>query len=144
MAILRGPDHYASVEDQLAALRPGGRRDSAICRILHETIPTYSWVGIYRQTADEMALAAWSGVGPANLLRLPSSDSRESREENNVRAHAQTGRFLAAARAETQIPFAGTDGAGVLAVASEHRGAFGPADRDLLRLVVALLEDRDR
>ena len=144
MAILRGTDHYALAEEQLAALPPSGRRDSAICRILHGTIPTYSWVGIYRLAADELALAAWAGEEQPRSLRLDGSESREPREENDLRGLAQPGRFVTTARAESAIPFATADGTGVLAIASAHRGAFGPADRDLLRLVAAMLEDRRR
>jgi putative methionine-R-sulfoxide reductase with GAF domain len=136
MTTLRGPDPYALAEERLAALEsaPGGERsDRAACAILHESVPTHSWVGIYRTQGAALALVAWAGGGAPAARHLPLGAGDVVRVTDDVRADPQARALFPATRAEIVVPLAPSRaGAGVLVIASEHRGAFGPADRALL------------
>ncbi len=147
MAILRGPDPYALAEERLAAL-PGGRfrerRDAEICRLLHETIPTYSWVGIYRPGTTGLLLSGWAGLSQPPAPHLHRLIDRQSRVLNDLWADPQSRPLFPDTRAEAVIPLTADDRSGAIVVASEHRGAFGPADLDLLRAVAQIVSAREQ
>lgn len=150
MTTLRGPDPYAEAEEHLAALFVTGgwgeRFFAPVCAILHETVPTYTWVGLYRDEGTTLVLAAWSGAAlPAaqRLPRLPAlggASGTESLVLNDAQDDPLVGSLVAESRAVSVLPLRWRPkGAGALVVASAHRGAFGPADRALLALVIARL-----
>ncbi|HEY8596926.1 MAG TPA: GAF domain-containing protein [Thermomicrobiales bacterium] len=146
MTTLRGPDPYAEAEERLAALfvtgRGGERWYAPVCAILHEAVPTYTWVGIYRVGRVALELAAWSGAVAPATQRLPllpglaGAAGAEPLVLNDARGEPLADALTADTRAVIALPLGrGGRGAGALVVASAHRGAFGPADRALLELV---------
>jgi len=151
MTTLRGPDPYADAEEHLAALfvtGQGGERFYApVCAILHEAVPTYSWVGAYRVEGAALALVAWSGVAAPLAQRLPllpglgGASGRELFVLNDAQGEPLVAALVADTRAVIALPLGwGRQGAGALVIASAHRGAFGPADRALLELVARRLD----
>ena len=131
MTSLRGPDPYAAVEDALATL--AGRDASAVaavCDLLHETIPTYTWVALIRR--ERSAVRIDCQRGQPYRVGLPNTAALLCAAATNIADVAATPPWDAAfpaARALIAVP-AGPDRA--LVVASAHRGAFGPTDRALL------------
>lgn len=150
MTTLRGPDPYAEAEDHLAALFVTGgwgeRFYAPVCAILHETIPTYTWVGIYRVEGSTLVLDAWSGAALPAAQRIPvpptlgGASGTEPFVLNDAQGDPVVRSLVAETRAVMTLPLQwGKKGAGALMIASAHRGAFGPADRALLALVTARL-----
>jgi GAF domain-containing protein len=43
----------------------------AIVRLLNSTVPSYSWVGIYRVDGKDLVLDAWSGPAATEHTRIP-------------------------------------------------------------------------
>lgn len=155
MTTIRGADPYAEVEERVGALFGGtadlGELYEGVCRILNEAVPTYNWVGIYLVEGEELALAAWRGPAPTEHLRIPlgrgicgaAAASGETIVVDDVNADP---RYLACflnTRAEIVVPIVSGERVwGEIDIDSEHRGAFGPADRALLEGIAARLAGR--
>lgn len=154
MTTLKGPDPYADAERRLDALfnqaAPcvSGDLYRDVCAILNETIPTYNWVGIYLVAGDDLLLAAWQGPAATEHARIPvgagicgaAAATGETIVVDDVNADP---RYLACfinTRAEIVVPIV-ADGVvhGEIDIDSDHRGAFGPADRDFLEALAARL-----
>ncbi len=137
MTSLRGLDPYVAAERALAPLfaqRPPAAL--ALCRVLHETVPTYTWVGLVRLTTAEGRVLAQQGI-PQRAITLPAGCATllagiGTLVVPDVLGMAPYRDCFPGARALIAIPL----GPGMaLVVASEHQGAFGLADRELLALV---------
>ena len=156
MTTMHGTDPYAVAEERLDALFAGtdgvGALYEGVCAILHESVPTHNWVGIYLVEGAELVLAAWRGPAPTEHVRIPlgqgicgaAATSGETIVVDDVNADP---RYLACflnTRAEIVVPIKGEDGRvwGEIDVDSDHRGAFGAADRELLEGVAARLAAR--
>jgi putative methionine-R-sulfoxide reductase with GAF domain len=134
---LRGPDPYAAAEARLAPLL--ARQPSppaAICRALHETVPTYTWVGLALRDGNTLRLVAQHGTTRRPTALSPACTALLATDAtlvvHDVAANAAYRACFPDARALIALP-AGP-GAHLL-VTSEHRGAFGLADRALLEQV---------
>jgi GAF domain-containing protein len=152
---IKGPDPYASAEERLAALFAGTDDLAAlydgVCRALNEAVPTHNWVGIYLVEGDDLVLAAWHGPAPTEHVRIPlgqgicgaAASSGETIVVDDVNADP---RYLACflnTRAEIVVPIKDARAVyGEIDIDSDHRGAFGPADRALLEDVAARLAAR--
>jgi putative methionine-R-sulfoxide reductase with GAF domain len=140
MTSLRGPDPYASAEARLAPLlahRPPA--PGAICRALHETIPTYTWVGLARRSDDTLHLLAQHGTIRRATSLPPACAALVATDATLVihdAADAACRACFPDARALIALPIGR---AAHLLVTSEHQGAFGLADRALLELVARRL-----
>jgi L-methionine (R)-S-oxide reductase len=155
MTTLKGPDPYAEAEAQLAALfaaeRELGALYDGVCRILNETVPTYNWVGIYLVEGDDLVLEAWRGPEATEHVRIPlgqgicgaAASSGTTIVVDDVNADP---RYLACfinTRAEIVVPILDEQTVyGEIDIDSDHRAAFGPADRDFLEGVAAQLAAR--
>lgn len=149
MTTLRGPDPYALAEGRLRALWGAGAGWEAlcagVCAILHESIPTYTYVVVFALGEDGVPMAAgWRGADDATDWRSLSRDlvgEVAVGGEVVVRATAGSGGDGdGRARAAIAVPLrAGERMHGALVVISEHRGAFGPADRAFLGAVAGAL-----
>ena len=136
MTSLRGPDPYAIAEERLAPLlthRPAPSTE--ICRALQESVPTYTWVALARRDGDGVQLLAQHGA-PRRALSLPTGCAAPLTDEvalvvHDVAAEPACRDCFPGARALIAVP-SGPETQ--LLVASEHQGAFGLADRALLRL----------
>ncbi len=136
MTIMRGPDPYAAAEAALAQLRAQRGRPAdfaaALCAALHQTVPTYNWVGYYQLVGQRLRLAVWAGgAAPKQRLLARPTSSAPIVTNDLPRPPASA---PAKARAMVVVPSGGDSAvSGALLVASEHRGAFGPADFALLQ-----------
>ncbi|HEX5502773.1 MAG TPA: GAF domain-containing protein [Thermomicrobiales bacterium] len=155
MTTIKGPDPYAIVEERLGALFAGTDDLAAlydgVCRALNEAVPTHNWVGIYLVEGADLALAAWHGPAPTEHVRIPlgqgvcgaAASSGETIVVDDVNADP---RYLACflnTRAEIVVPIKDARAVyGEIDIDSDHRGAFGPADRALLEDVAARLAAR--
>ena len=155
MTTLKGVDPYAVAEERLDRLFAETTELQAlydgVCRILNEEIPTHNWVGIYLVEGDELALAAWRGPQATEHVRIPlgqgicgaAATSGETIVVDDVNADP---RYLACflnTRAEIVVPIKDEWRVyGELDVDSDHRGAFGLADRQLLEDVAHRLAER--
>lgn len=154
MTTLKGADPYAEAALRLEALfNRAASRGAAdlyhdVCAILNETIPTYNWVGVYLVEGADLVLAAWQGPEATEHVRIPvgagicgaAAAAGETIVVDDVNADP---RYLACfinTRAEIVVPIV-ADGAvrGEIDIDSDHRGAFGPADRDFLEALAARL-----
>jgi putative methionine-R-sulfoxide reductase with GAF domain len=146
MTTLRGPDPYALAEERLATVPTElavSDRDAECCQILHESIPTFNYVALYRTGNAALDLATWVGSAPPpSYLRRPRSEQTSVR--NDLATDPNPPFWAGSTRAEVLLPFVTSAGQAALLVASDHRGAFGPADLALLRLVVHTLQGCER
>ena len=155
MTTMRGTDPYTVAEERLDALFAGadgvGPLYEGVCAILNESVPTHNWVGIYLVDGADLVLAAWRGPAPTEHVRIPlgqgicgaAATSGETIVVDDVNADP---RYLACflnTRAEIVVPIKDERGVwGEIDVDSDHRGAFGPADRALLEGVAARLASK--
>ena len=136
MTSLRGPDPYAIVEQEVARQVVQRHPDPAtLCRVLHDALPTYTWVGLVRYDQGEETIVHQQGT-PRRAATLPNgcvallcNDLVVIHDVANARPYRTC---FPEARALISVP---VDTASSLVVASAHQGAFGLADRDLLERV---------
>ncbi|MCC6626160.1 MAG: GAF domain-containing protein [Chloroflexi bacterium] len=141
---------YGRVETDLRAIiRSGGQRDAicqAICDHLRESLPTYSWVGIYLVEGDELVLRAWSGPAATEHVRIPLNQgicgwAAMTGETVIVDDVAQDERYLQCflnTRSEIVVPIVQAGVVyGEIDVDGDQIGAYGAADRRLLEAVCA-------
>lgn len=116
-------------------------------KLLKDQMPDYSWVGIYVLEGEELILGPYRGK-PSPHTRIPlnqgicgaAASTRETIIVDDVDADP---RYLACSletRSEIVVPIMrGAAVLGEIDVDSDKKAAFGPADRDLLEAVAALL-----
>lgn len=157
MTTLKGTDPYALAEEQLDALfaripaRDLPALYEGVCAILNDTIPTHNWVGIYLVEGDDLALAAWRGPQPTEHVRIPlgqgicgaAAAAGATIVVDDVNADPRYLACFVNTRAEIVVPIMDEQRVyGELDIDSDHRGAFGQADRDLLEMLAARLAER--
>jgi L-methionine (R)-S-oxide reductase len=135
-AIEREQDATRAMEASVAALK--------------DTMPNYSWVGVYLLDGNELVLGPYAGK-PSPHTRIPlgrgicgaAAAEKATIIVDDVNEDA---RYLACSpdtRSEIVVPIMRDgDVLGEIDVDSDHRAAFGPPDRDLLESVAELLADR--
>lgn len=118
--------------------------------VLKDQMPDYSWVGIYLMDGQELMLGPYRG--------MPSPHTRIALNQGICGAAASTGetiivddvdadpRYLACSletRSEIVVPIIrGREVLGEIDIDSDRKAAFGPADRELLEAVAALLAQK--
>jgi L-methionine (R)-S-oxide reductase len=115
--------------------------------LLKEQMPDYSWVGIYLLEGSDLILGPYRGK-PSPHTRIPlnqgicgaAASTRETIIVDDVDADP---RYLACSletRSEIVVPIMrGAEVLGEIDIDSDKKAAFGPADRELLEAVAALL-----
>ena len=155
MTTVKGPDPYAIAEERLERLFAEAGELPAlydgVCRILNEVVPTHNWVGIYLVEGEDLVLAAWHGPEPTEHVRIPlgqgicgaAASSGETIAVDDVNADPRYLACFLTTRAEIVVPIKDERAVyGEVDVDSNHRGAFGPADRELLEGVAGRLARR--
>jgi L-methionine (R)-S-oxide reductase len=116
-------------------------------RLLKEQLPHYTWAGIYLMDGSDLVLGPYLGK-PSPHTRIPlnqgicgaAASARETIIVDDVDADP---RYLACSletRSEIVVPIMrGNDVLGEIDIDSDRKAAFGPADRELLEAVAALL-----
>ena len=136
-----------------AAIEQSASANDAMTQAVHvlkANMPDYSWVGIYLMDGEELVL------GP--FLGKPSPHTRIPLNQGICGAAASSGatiivddvdadpRYLACSletRSEIVVPILrGEQVLGEIDIDSDKKAAFGPADRQLLESVAALLAQK--
>ncbi len=119
-------------------------------RVLKESLPSYTWVGVYLLHGNELVLGPYAGR-PSPHTRIPmgrgicgaAAAERATIIVDDVNADP---RYLACSvdtRSEIVVPIMeGGDVLGEIDVDSDLPAAFGPADRALLERTAAMLAPR--
>lgn len=115
--------------------------------LLKESMPDYTWVGIYLMDGNELVLGPFRGL-PSPHTRIPlnqgicgaAASTRETIIVDDVDADP---RYLACSletRSEIVVPIMHGDTVlGEIDIDSDKKAAFGAADRELLEAVAGLL-----
>ncbi len=118
--------------------------------VLKDQISDYSWVGIYVLDGSDLVLGPFLGK-PSPHTRIPlnqgicgaAATHKQTVIVDDVDADP---RYLACSletRSEIVVPIMrGSDVLGEIDIDSDKKAAFGPADRELLESVAALLAKR--
>ena len=146
--------HSGALEAIDRILNAGSEADEvlqAVVDVLHDRFDNYSWIGIYLVEDDDLVLGPWKGPQATEHVRIPvgqgicgaAATSKATIIVDDVNADP---RYLACSletQSEIVVPI--MDGPRVLGeidIDSDRRAAFGPADRELLESVAALIAPR--
>jgi GAF domain-containing protein len=122
-------------------------------RLLKARMPDYTWVGIYVCYGNELVLGPFVGK-PSPHTRIPlgrgiCGAAAAEKQTIIVDDVNQDPRYLACSletRSEIVVPILGGppphEVLGEIDIDSDRLAAFGPADRELLEAIAALLADR--
>jgi L-methionine (R)-S-oxide reductase len=137
----------AKVSAALAAAADAAGAMEGAVSVLKQEIPYYSWVGIYLVDGDELVLGPFLGK-PSPHTRIPlgrgicgaAATEKRTIVVDDVNADS---RYLACSidtKSEIVAPvMQGARVLGEIDIDSDCPAAFGPADRNLLEAVAALL-----
>jgi len=135
---------------ELAGADAGQAALETAVRVLKDSRPSYTWVGIYLLHGNELVLGPFAGK-PSPHVRIPlgrgicgaAAAERATIVVDDVNADP---RYLACSvdtKSEIVVPIMeGTDVLGEIDVDSDLPAAFGPADRELLEAAAAMLAPR--
>lgn len=145
MTSYKGVDHYATVRERVNDLFRSTESVQAIldgvCAILTETLPHFTWAGIYLVEGNDLVLAAWRGPAATEHVRIPIGEgicgyAAAHGESIIVPDVSKDPRYLqcfAETRAEIVVPIlAGDRVLGEIDVDSNQLNAFGAADQEIL------------
>jgi len=143
---------YRRLHDQLAALflrtaDPVARMATAVA-VLHHKQPHFFWTGFYRLLDGRLVVGPYQGPLACGVLPGPEGVcwAAVARGETVLvpDVHAFAGHVACDARSRSEIVVPVRDAGGavvaVLDVDSDRPDAFGPADREGLEAIVALLQ----
>jgi L-methionine (R)-S-oxide reductase len=139
----------------LAAIERVVNRGSEADEVLRQTVELlddrfehYSWVGIYLVEGDDLVLGPWKGPQATEHVRIPigkgicgaAAASGETEIVDDVNADERYLACFVSTRSEIVVPIA-YEGrvVGEIDIDSDRPAAFGPADRELLEHVAALI-----
>jgi len=119
-----------------------------VCRFLHESFPTYRWVGVYRLEGDALVLDAWEGPEATEHTRIPVERGicgqavRENRSVvvEDVRSNPDYLACFLSTRSEIVVPI--RDGGapiGEIDIDGNEVKAFDATDRAFLESIAAKL-----
>jgi len=147
--VSRSEEILKQVEHALEGKRGTAALEAAV-RALKAAEPRYTWAGVYLLEGNELVLGPFVGK-PSPHTRIPLDQGicgAAAREAQTVIVDDVNAdpRYLACSletRSEIVVPiFAGGRVAGEIDIDSDLPAAFGPADRELLERVAALLGER--
>jgi GAF domain-containing protein len=117
---------------------------------LHNTMPGYTWVGVYLLDGNELVLGPYVGK-PSPHTRIPlgrgicgaAAAEKATIIVDDVNADARYLACSADTRSEIVVPILrGAEVLGEIDVDSDRHAAFGEADQRMLESVAALLAER--
>ena len=130
----------------------GTRAMETAVRLLKEHMPQYTWVGIYQLHGNELVLGPFVGR-PSPHTRIPlgrgiCGAAAAERQTIVVDDVSTDTRYLACSpdtKSEIVAPIMrGNEVLGEIDIDSDHAAAFGPADRELVEAVAAMLAGKMR
>ena len=138
--------------DRLVNAEPSADRVLArAVELLHDRLPHFSWVGIYRVDGNELVLGPWKGPQETEHVRIPigrgiCGAAAASGVTEVVHDVAADERYLAcfpSTRSEIVVPIhAGGAVVGEIDVDSDEPAAFSEEDRLFLERVARMLATR--
>lgn len=145
MTSYRSADLYAEVRERTSTLfrqtESLQQLFDGVCAILTDTIPAYTWAGIYLVEENDLVLAAWRGPQATEHVRIPIGEgicgyAAATGETVIVPDVTEDPRYLACfpeTRAEIVVPITHRDDVlGEIDIDSNQRNPFGAADQELL------------
>ncbi len=140
----------ARIQAEFAGEPETGRALERVVAVLKDSLPLYTWVGIYLLDGDELVLGPFLGK-PSPHTRIPlgrgicgaAATQKATIIVDDVNADP---RYLACSietQSEIVVPIMeGGRVLGEIDIDSDRRGAFGPADRALLEAVATIVAPR--
>lgn len=140
----------ARIQAEFAGEPETGRALERVVALLKDSLPLYTWVGIYLLDGDELVLGPFLGK-PSPHTRIPlgrgicgaAATQKATIIVDDVNADP---RYLACSietQSEIVVPIMeGGRVLGEIDIDSDRRGAFGPADRALLEAVAMIVAPR--
>jgi len=146
------PADYGAALQAIAEIAQREEESDDIVRltveVLHDRLDTYSWVGIYFVEGEELALGPWKGPHATDHVRIPigqgvcgaAASSGVTEIVDDVNADPRYLACFPSTRSEIVVPVS-YDGVVVaeIDVDSDAPSAFGPADREFLERVAAVI-----
>ena len=141
------------VREAIEAESDATRAMETTVRLLKERMADYTWVGIYRCYSNELVLGPFVGK-PSPHTRIPlgrgiCGAAATDKQTIIVDDVNDDPRYLACSAetcSEIVVPIlggkTGNEVLGEIDIDSDRRAAFGPADKDLLESIAALLAPR--
>ncbi len=135
----------ARVDSSLGSTQGRSARDSLV-RLLNESVPAYSWVGIYLVEGSELVLDAWSGPAATEHTRIPIGSgvcgfaAKAGRTEivSDVGRDPRYLECFVSTRAEIVVPIFNQGRViGEIDIDSDQLGAFSSLDREFLEAVAS-------
>jgi GAF domain-containing protein len=117
---------------------------------LQDTLPDYSWVGVYLLDSNELVLGPYAGK-PSPHTRIPlgrgicgaAAAEKATIVVDDVNADPRYLACSADTKSEIVVPIMkGGEVLGEIDVDSDRPAAFGPPDRQMLESIATLLADR--
>ena len=140
----------AQVQRIVAGNDPSDEILRQVVDLLHDSVDSYSWVGIYFVEGDELALGPWRGPQATEHVRIPvgqgvcgaAAVSGETEIVDDVDADDRYLSCFLSTRSEIVVPIV-YDRLVVaeIDIDSDAPAAFGDADRELLERVAALIAE---
>lgn len=137
----------AALERELSPLSLEEAAARAV-RFLAETVPHYSWVGIYWVESGELVLGPWQGPAATEHVRIPigqgicglAAAERRTVVVDDVHADPRYLQCFPQTQSEIVVPiFAGDEVVGEIDIDSDRRAAFDAEDAAQLQAVAHLL-----
>jgi L-methionine (R)-S-oxide reductase len=131
------------VDSAVGALK-GREAREAVVRLLKESVPTYSWVGIYMVKGSDLVLDAWAGPQATEHTRIPIGSgvcgyAAKSGRTEIVSDVGKDPRYLQcflSTRSEIVVPISeGEVVLGEIDIDADQLDAFSSVDREFLEAV---------
>jgi L-methionine (R)-S-oxide reductase len=143
-------DVLAEVERIAAGDKSSDEILRRVVDLLHDRFEAYSWVGIYFVEGDDLVLGPWRGPQATEHVRIPvgqgicgaAAASGATEIVDDVAADERYLSCFPSTRSEIVVPIV-YDRLVVaeIDIDSDQPTAFGPADRDFLERVAALISE---
>ena len=147
MAVTTYDDILRGLAETIARAPSPDEAMTQTVQVLKTEVPDYTWVGIYLLEGEELVLGPFRGK-PSPHTRIPldrgiCGAAASQKQTVVVDDVDEDPRYLACSldtRSEIVVPIMrGNDVLGEIDIDSDRKAAFGPADRELLEAVAALL-----
>jgi GAF domain-containing protein len=131
------------VETAIGGSRGRGARE-AIVKLLNNTVPTYSWVGIYVVEGTDLVLDAWSGPAATEHTRIPvgkgvcgyAAKSGRTEIVSDVSKDPRYLQCFLSTKSEIVVPVTVQGSVvGEIDIDSDQLDAFSSVDREFLEAV---------
>jgi len=122
-----------------------------LVRLLNSSVPTYTWVGVYRVDGKDLVLDAWAGPAATEHTRIPVGKgvcgfaAKAGRTEivSDVSKDARYLQCFPTTKAEIVVPiFNGGTVVGEIDIDSDQLDAFTSLDREFLEAVAKKASER--